>query len=136
MDFIQYIDHLMPLFTAGATVVFPSWLGYRINKAKDLNKEQFEQLTADIQKVHQVGEQNQAKLEAVQEKMATHDEAHLTILGYRLERNIKFALRRGFITHEDYNTISRMFHAYKDLGGNGYVERLFHEFLDLPIKED
>ena len=132
MDFIQYIDHLAPTIGVLAT----AWFGYRSTTAGHLNKKQFGKLTADIQKVHQVGEQNQAKLEAVQEKMATHDEAHLTILGYRLERNIKFALRRGFITREDYNTVSRMFHAYKDLGGNGYVERLFKEFLDLPIKED
>lgn len=45
-------------------------------------------------------------------------------------------MNRGYITKDEYeDLIKYLFEPYKDLGGNGTVEKLIDEIKKLPLKE-
>ena len=45
-------------------------------------------------------------------------------------------MERGWITTHELDEFIDMFNAYKELGGNGTVEKMHQAVINLPIKED
>lgn len=46
------------------------------------------------------------------------------------------ATRRGYCTTVDREVMERNFEAYTGLGGNGVAQALYHEFAELPTREE
>ncbi|WP_223356055.1 hypothetical protein [Streptococcus australis] len=132
------IAHLAP--TIG--VVATGWFGMKASKSANLNKEQFNELKSElgsiqhaVETVQEVGEDNNKKINEVNEKLAVHDEAHLVTMYLRLERDINTALKRGHTSVHESDVIHKMHQSYKKLGGNGYIDALFNKYIKLEVRE-
>lgn len=132
------IAHLAP--TIG--VVATGWFGLKASKSANLNKEQFNELKDElgtiqksVETVQEVGEDNNKKINEVNEKLAVHDEAHLVTMYLRLERDINTALKRGHTSVHESDVIHKMHQSYKKLGGNGYIDALFNKYIKLEVRE-
>ena len=132
------IAHLAP--TIG--VVTTGWFGLKASKSANLNKEQFNELKDElgtiqksVETVQEVGEDNNKKINEVNEKLAVHDEAHLVTMYLRLERDISTAIKRGYTTVHESDIIHKMHKSYKKLGGNGYIDALYKKYNNLDVRE-
>lgn len=68
----------------------------------------------------------------------------LTIIGkglqrlqrFRLQENLKKAIRRGNTNQHEIEELSRLYESYVELGGNGAIKVLYEKFLALEILEE
>lgn len=123
-------------------VVATGWFGMKASKSANLNKEQFNELKDElgtiqksVETVQEVGEDNNKKINEVNEKLAVHDEAHLVTMYLRLERDISTAIKRGYTTVHESDIIHKMHKSYKKLGGNGYIDALYKKYNNLDVRE-
>lgn len=133
----ELIAHLAP--TLG--VIATGWFGMKASKSANLNKEQFNELKDElgtiqksVEAVKVVGEDNNRKIDEVNEKLAVHDEAHLVTMYLRLERDISTAIKRGYTTVHESDIIHKMHKSYKKLGGNGYIDALYKKYNNLDVR--
>lgn len=138
MSLADLIAHLAP--TIG--VVATGWFGMKASKSANLNKEQFNELKGElgsiqhaVETVQEVGEDNNKKINEVNEKLAVHDEAHLVTMYLRLERDISTAIKRGYTTVHESDIIHKMHKSYKKLGGNGYIDAFYKKYNNLDVRE-
>lgn len=138
MGLSELIAHLAP--TLG--VIATGWFGMKASKSANLNKEQFNELKDElgtiqksVETVKVVGEDNNRKIDEVNEKLAVHDEAHLVTMYLRLERDINTALKRGHTSVHESDVIHKMHQSYNKLGGNGYIDALFKKYIKLEVRE-
>ena len=110
--------------------------------ASNLSKKQFDEIKDElgtiqksVETVQEVGEENNKKINEVNEKLAVHDEAHLVTMYLRLERDINTALKRGHTSVHESDVIHKMHQSYKKLGGNGYIDALFNKYIKLEVRE-
>ena len=54
---------------------------------------------------------------------------------YRLEEDLTAIIKRGYRTSDDTRRITALFNSYQSLGGNGYIEDLFNQFMKLELRE-
>lgn len=137
MTFSDLIAHLAP--TIG--VIATGWFGMKASKSANLNKDQFNELKDElgtIQKsvkdVKEVGEDNNKKIDEVNDKLAVHDEAHLVTMYLRLERDMTVAINRGYTTIHESDIVHKMHKNYKQLGGNGYIDSLYKKYEKLEVR--
>ena len=138
MTFSDWIAHLAP--TIG--VIATGWFGMKATKSANLNKEQFKELKDElgtiqksVETVQAVGEDNNKKIDEVNDKLAVHDEAHLVTMYLRLERDISTAIERGYTTVHESDIIHKMHKSYKKLGGNGYIDALYSKYNNLEVRK-
>lgn len=133
----ELIAHLAP--TLG--VIATGWFGMKASKSANLNKEQFNELKDElgtiqksVETVKVVGEDNNRKIDEVNDKLAVHDDAHLVTMYLRLERDISTAIKRGYTTVHESDIIHKMHKSYKKLGGNGYIDALYSKYVNLEVR--
>ena len=138
MTFSDLIAHLAP--TIG--VIATGWFGLKASKSANLNKEQFNELKDELGTIHKsvntvqkVGEDNNKKIDEVNDKLAVHDDAHLVTMYLRLERDISTAIKRGYTTVHESDIIHKMHKSYKKLGGNGYIDALYAKYNNLDVRD-
>ena len=122
-------------------MIATGWFGMKASKSANLNKEQFNELKDElgtiqksVETVKVVGEDNNRKIDEVNEKLAVHDEAHLVTMYLRLERDISTAIKRGYTTVHESDIIHKMHKNYKKLGGNGYIDALYSKYVNLEVR--
>jgi hypothetical protein len=122
--------------------VATGWFGLKASKSANLNKEQFNELKDElstiqksVETVQAVGEDNNKKIDEVNDKLAVHDEAHLVTMYLRLERDISTAIERGYTTVHESDIIHKMHKSYKKLGGNGYIDALYKKYNNLEVRK-
>ena len=137
MSWVDIFEKAINALTNPTTIgaIATGWFGVRTIKAGNLNKEQFKELKSELNTIHEIGEDNQKKIIEINNKLVVHDEAHLATMYLRLERDIKVALQRGYITVHESDIIHKMHSSYKKLGGNGRIDALFNKYLNLEIEE-
>ena len=54
---------------------------------------------------------------------------------YRLEVDLTAIIKRGYRTSDDTRRITALYKSYQSLGGNGYIEDLFNQFMKLELRE-
>ena len=138
MSLSDLIAHLAPTFGMIAT----GWFGMKASKSANLNKEQFNELKGELNTIHKsveivqaVGEDNNKKIDEVNDKLVVHDEAHLVTMYLRLERDISTAIERGYTTVHESDIIHKMHTSYKKLGGNGYIDSLYSKYNNLEVRK-
>lgn len=132
MDLITFVDKLTPVLV----VVIPSYFSYKSNKSsKETDKriealsEDFGELKESVASIKEIGDRNNSDLNLIQKGLQR-------LQRFRLQENLKKALRRGYTTQHELEELSRLYESYVELGGNGAVKILFEKFSKLDTKEE
>ena len=143
MTWVDIIEKIINALTNPTTigVIATGWFGMRAGKSGNLNKQQFNELKAElgtiqtsVNDIREVGEDNNKKISEVNNKLIVHDEAHLVTMYLRLERDMTSAIQRGYTTVHESDIIHKMHKNYKELGGNGYIDSLYKKYNILEVR--
>lgn len=132
MDLITFVDKLTPVLV----VVIPSYFSYKSNKSSKETDKRIEALSEDfgglkesVASIKEIGDRNNSDLNLIQKGLQR-------LQRFRLQENLKKALRRGYTTQHELEELSRLYESYVELGGNGAVKILFEKFTKLSTKEE
>ena len=132
MDWSIFMERITTILV----VMIPSYFSYRstqISKEADKRLSDLSDKIEDLEKlVHTV------------EAIGKDNQRNLTIIGkglqrlqrFRLQENLKNALKRGHTNQHELEELSKLYESYVELGGNGAIRVLFERFLELEIKEE
>lgn len=132
MALVDLIDKLTPVLV----VIIPSYFSFKSTKTskeadqklRDLS-DKIDNLEKSVLNVEGIGEDNQRNLTIIGKGLQR-------LQRFRLQENLKNALKRGYTNQHEIEELSRLYESYIELGGNGAIKVLFKRFLDLEIKEE
>lgn len=132
MALVDLIDKLTPVLV----VIIPSYFSFKSSKTtkeadqklRDL-ADKIDDLEKSVLNVEGIGEDNQKNLSIIGKGLQR-------LQRFRLQENLKNALKRGHTNQHEIEELSRLYESYIELGGNGAIKVLFERFLDLEIKEE
>nr|DAW58524.1 MAG TPA: hypothetical protein [Caudoviricetes sp.] len=132
MALVDLIDKLTPVLV----VIIPSYFSFKSSKntkeadqkLRDLS-DKIDDLEKSVLNVEGIGEDNQKNLSIIGKGLQR-------LQRFRLQENLKNALKRGYTNQHEIEELSRLYESYIELGGNGAIKVLFERFLDLEIKEE
>lgn len=132
MDLLALLDKLTP----SLIVIIPSYFSFKSAKTTKEADKRLDELSSKIDTLE--------KSVRTVEEIGKDNNKNLTIIGkglqrlqrFRLQENLKNALKRGHTNQHEIEELSRLYESYIELGGNGAIKVLFERFLDLEIKED
>ena len=131
-DFSVIIDKLAYVLA----VIIPSYFSYRSTQTSKEADKRLEDLSSKIDTLE--------KSVGTVEDIGKDNQRNLTIIGkglqrlqrFRLQENLKNALKRGYTNPHEIEELSKLYESYVELGGNGAIRVLFERFLELKIEED
>lgn len=132
MDLLALVDKLTPVLV----VIIPSYFSFKSTKTSKETDKRIEGLSNKIDTLE--------KSVGSVEEIGKDNQRNLTIIGkglqrlqrFRLQENLKNALKRGHTNQHELEELSKLYESYVELGGNGAIRVLFERFLELEIKED
>lgn len=132
MALVDLIDKLTPVLV----VIIPSYFSFKSSKntkeadqkLRDLS-DKIDDLEKSVLNVEGIGEDNQKNLSIIGKGLQR-------LQRFRLQENLKNALKRGYTNQHEIEELSRLYESYIELGGNGAIKVLFERFLDLEIKKE
>lgn len=129
---MDLIDKLTPVLV----VIIPSYFSFKSTKTTKEADQKLRNLTDkidDLEKsvlnVEGIGQENKKNLTMIGKGLQR-------LQRFRLQENLKKALKRGYTNQHEIEELSRLYESYIELGGNGAIKVLFERFLDLEIKEE
>ena len=132
MALVDLIDKLTPVLV----VIIPSYFSFKSSKnTKEADQkimdlsDKIDTLEKSLLNVEGIGEDNQKNLSIIGKGLQR-------LQRFRLQENLKKALKKGHTNQHEIEELSRLYESYIELGGNGAIKVLFERFLDLEIKED
>ena len=127
---------LLDKITTVLVVIIPSYFSYRSNQNSKETDRRIESLVEDLGdlkesviNIQNIGNKNNQDLNLIQKGLQR-------LQRFRLQENLKKALRRGQTTQHELEELSRLYESYIELGGNGAIKLLFEKFSKLPIVEE
>ena len=132
MEFITLLDKLTPVLI----VIIPSYFSFKSTQNTKETEKQINVLSdkiGDLEKsvhaVEEIGKDNNKNLSLIGKGLQR-------LQRFRLQKNLKKAIRRGNTSQHEIEELSRLYESYVELGGNGAIKILFEKFLELEIKEE
>ena len=132
MDFLALIDKLTPVLI----VIIPSYFSFKSTKntketEKQINalSDKIEGLEKSVGEINEIGRENRDNLSLIGKGLQR-------LQRFRLQENLKKAIRRGWINQHEIEELTRLYESYVELGGNGAIKILFEKFLKLEISEE
>ena len=132
MEFLALLDKLTPVLI----VIIPSYFSFKSTQNTKETEKQINVLTdkiGDLEKsvhaVEEIGKDNNKNLSLIGKGLQR-------LQRFRLQENLKKAIRRGNTSQHEIEELSRLYESYVELGGNGAIKILFEKFLELEIKEE
>lgn len=132
MEFITLLDKLTPVLI----VIIPSYFSFKSTQNTKETEKQINVLTdkiGDLEKsvseVTEIGRENRDNLSLIGKGLQR-------LQRFRLQENLKKAIRRGQTSQHEIEELSRLYESYVELGGNGAIKILFEKFLELEIIEE
>lgn len=132
MDLLSFVDKLTPVLV----VIIPSYFSFKgTQNSKETDKkiqvlsEEIGALKDAVVGVQNIGDKNNQDLSLIQKGLQR-------LQRFRLQENLKKALRRGWTTQHELEELTRLFESYVELGGNGAIKILFEKFSNLEIREE
>ncbi|MEX5397229.1 hypothetical protein ABPH35_02360 [Streptococcus sp. ZJ93] len=129
MEIIEALALVAPTALSG-------YFGYLTAKSSNLSKQQFEQverqlgeLSTSVENVQKTSDENNAELKKTAKGV-------MRIHRYRLQENMRHALKRGWTTQHELDEIAKLYESYIELGGNGAITVLYNKFIYLPLEEE
>ena len=132
MDFLTLIDKLTPVLS----VIIPSYFSFKSTKNTKETEKQINVLSdkiggleKSVGEINEIGRENRDNLSLIGKGLQR-------LQRFRLQENLKKAIRRGWTTQHEIEELSRLYESYVELGGNGAIKILFEKFLKLEISEE
>lgn len=132
MEFLTLIDKLTPVLI----VIIPSYFSFKSTQnTKETEKQinvladKISELEKSVGVVTEIGRDNRTNLSLIRKGLQR-------LQRFRLQENLKKAIRRGWTTQHEIEELSRLYESYVELGGNGAIKILFEKFLKLEISEE
>lgn len=132
MDFLTLIDKLTPVLI----VIIPSYFSFKSTKNTKETEKQINVLSdkiggleKSVGEINEIGRENRDNLSLIGKGLQR-------LQRFRLQENLKKAIRRGWTTQHEIEELSKLYESYVELGGNGAIKILFEKFLKLEIVED
>jgi putative uncharacterized protein 54 len=132
LDLLALVDKLTPVLV----VIIPSYFSFKSTKStKEADKRleglsnKIDSLEKSVQTVEDIGKDNNKNLTIIGKGLQR-------IQRFRLQENLKNALKKGYTNQHEIEEISKLYESYVELGGNGAIRVLFERFLDLEIREE
>ena len=132
MDFLTLIDKLTPILI----VIIPSYFSFKSTKNTKETEKQINVLSdkiggleKSVGEINEIGRENRDNLSLIGKGLQR-------LQRFRLQENLKKAIRRGWTTQHEIEELSRLYESYFELGGNGAIKILFEKFLKLEISEE
>ena len=132
LDLLTLVDKLTPVLV----VIIPSYFSFKSTKTtKEADKRieglsnKIDTLEKSVSNVEEIGKDNQRNLTIIGKGLQR-------LQRFRLQENLKNALKRGRTNQHEIEELSKLYESYVELGGNGAIKVLFKRFLELKIEED
>lgn len=132
MDWSVFMERITTILV----VMIPSYFSYRSTQtSKEADKrlsdlsEKIEDIEKSVHTVEEIGKDNNKNLTIIGKGLQR-------IQRFRLQENLKNALKKGYTNQHEIEEISKLYESYVELGGNGAIKVLFERFLDLEIREE
>ena len=132
MEFLTLLDKLTPVLI----VIIPNYFSFKSTQNTKETEKQINVLTdkiGDLEKsvhaVEKIGKDNNKNLSLIRKGLQR-------LQRFRLQENLKKAIRRGKTSQHEIEELSRLYESYVELGGNGAIKILFEKFLELEIMEE
>lgn len=132
MDFLTLIDKLTPVLI----VIIPSYFSFKSTKNTKETEKQINALSdkiggleKSVGEINEIGRENRDNLSLIGKGLQR-------LQRFRLQENLKKAIRRGWTTQHEIEELTRLYESYVELGGNGAIKILFEKFLKLEISEE
>ena len=132
MEFLTVLDKLTPVLI----VIIPSYFSFKSTQNTKETEKQINVLTDEISdlkksvgEVTEIGRENRDNLSLIGKGLQR-------LQRFRLQENLKKAIRRGKTSQHEIEELSRLYESYVELGGNGAIKILFEKFLELEIIEE
>lgn len=129
MEFLTLLDKLTPVLI----VIIPSYFSFKSTQNTKETEKQINVLTdkiggleKSVSEVTEIGRENRNNLSLIRKGLQR-------LQRFRLQENLKKAIRRGWTTQHEIEELSRLYESYVELGGNGAIKILFEKFLKLEI---
>ena len=132
MELLAFLDKLSPILI----VIIPSYFSF---KSTQNTKETDKQISLLSDKISAI-EKTVSNVETI----SKDNSKGLSVIGkglqrlqrFRLQENLKKAIRRGNTNQHEIEELSRLYESYVELGGNGAIKVLYEKFLELEIVEE
>ena len=132
MELLAFLDKLSPILI----VTTPSYFSFKSTQNTKETEKQISLLSDKISAIE--------KTVSNVETIGKDNSKGLTIIGkglqklqrFRLQENLKKAIRRGNTNQHEIEELSRLYESYVELGGNGAIKVLYEKFLALEIVEE
>lgn len=132
MEFLALLDKLTPVLI----VIIPSYFSFKSTQNTKETEKQINVLTdkigeleKSVSEVTEIGRENRDNLSLIGKGLQR-------LQRFRLQENLKKAIRRGQTSQHEIEELSRLYESYVELGGNGAIKILFEKFLELEIIEE
>ena len=132
MEFITLLDKLTPVLI----VIIPSYFSFKSTQNTKETEKQINVLSdkiggleKSVGEINEIGRENRDNLSLIGKGLQR-------LQRFRLQENLKKAIRRGWTTQHEIEELSRLYESYVELGGNGAIKILFEKFLKLEISEE
>ena len=132
MDFLTLIDKLTPVLI----VIIPSYFSFKSTKNTKETEKQINVLSdkiggleKSVGEINEIGRENRDNLSLIGKGLQR-------LQRFRLQENLKKAIRRGWTTQHEIEELTRLYESYVELGGNGAIKILFEKFLKLELSEE
>lgn len=133
---MNYLTELMDKLTPILAVVIPSYFSYKSNRNSKETDKRIESLSQELGDLKESVETVKNNGDDIKQSVSLIKTGLQRLQRFRLQENLKKALRRGQTTQHELEELTRLFESYTELGGNGAIKLLYEKFSELPIKEE
>ena len=132
MELLAFLDKLSPILI----VIIPSYFSFKstqntkeTDKQISLLSDKISAIEKTVSNVENIGKDNSKGLSVIEKGLQR-------LQRFRLQENLKKAIRRGNTNQHEIEELSRLYESYVELGGNGAIKVLYEKFLALEIVEE
>ena len=132
MELLAFLDKLSPILI----VIIPSYFSFKstqntkeTDKQISLLSDKISAIEKTVSNVENIGKDNSKGLSVIGRGLQR-------LQRFRLQENLKKAIRRGNTNQHEIEELSRLYESYVELGGNGAIKVLYEKFLALEIVEE
>ena len=132
MELLAFLDKLSPILI----VIIPSYFSFKstqntkeTDKQISLLSDKISAIEKTVSNVETIGKDNSKDLNVIGKGLQR-------LQRFRLQENLKKAIRRGNTNQHEIEELSRLYESYVELGGNGAIKVLYEKFLALEIVEE
>jgi hypothetical protein len=132
LELLAFLDKLSPILI----VIIPSYFSFKstqntkeTDKQISLLSDKISAIEKTVSNVETIGKDNSKGLSIIGKGLQR-------LQRFRLQENLKKAIRRGNTNQHEIEELSRLYESYIELGGNGAIKVLYEKFLALEIVEE